>query len=157
MSDQHAVTSPLSQPLLITPQKPFFGLLGKPALLVQVIGIGSLLLFAEVIFGNFTGSNLADLTAVFVASTLSSIAGFAFSAICGAMLFHLLAHPVQIVQIMLLCSIAIQLLSVVTLRNAIDWKHLARFIGGGIVGLPLGIYLLTHLAPHLTSGVSVSF
>ena len=108
-----------------------------------------MLLFAEVIFGNFTGSNLADLTAVFVASTLSSIAGFAFSAICGAMLFHLLAHPVQVVQIMLVCSIAIQLLSVVTLRNAIDWKHLARFIGGGIVGLPLGIYLLTHLAPHL--------
>lgn len=139
MSDQDAITL----------QKPFFGGVGKPALVVQMIGLGSLLLFAVVIMRNFGGPNLADLSAVFVASTLSSIAGFAFSAICGAMLFHLLTKPVHIVQIMLVCSIAIQLLSVVTLRNAIDWKHLARFIAGGVIGLPLGIYLLTHLASHL--------
>ena len=149
MSDKDAIASLVSSTSFITLQKQFFGAVGKPGSLVQVIGIGSLLLFAEIIIRNFGGPNLADLSAVFVASTLSSIAGFAFSAICGAMLFHLLTKPVQIVQIMLVCSIAIQLLSVVTLRNAIDWKHLARFIGGGIVGLPLGIYLLTHLASHL--------
>jgi hypothetical protein len=98
---------------------------------------------------NFGGPNLVDLSAVFVASTLSSIAGFAFSAICGAMLFHLLTKPVQIVQIMLVCSIAIQALSVATLRNAIEWKSLARFLYGGLVGLPLGVYLLTHFASHV--------
>lgn len=149
MSDQDAIASQVSQASFSTSKKPFFGVAVKPALLVQMIGIGSLLLFAVVVIRNFGGSNLADLSAVFVASTLSSVAGFAFSAICGAMLFHLLTRPVHIVQIMLVCSIAIQLLSVVTLRNAIDWKHLARFIGGGIIGLPLGIYLLTHLASHL--------
>ena len=149
MSDQNAMASRVVQASFITLQRPLFGVAGKPALLVQMIGIGSSLLFAGVIIRNFGGPNLADLSAVFVASTLSSIAGFAFSAICGAMLFHLLTKPVHIVQIMLVCSIAIQLLSVVTLRNAIDWKHLARFIGGGLIGLPLGIYLLTHLASHL--------
>ena len=34
------------------------------------------------------------LIAVFVASTVSSIAGFAFSALCGALLFHLMDSPV---------------------------------------------------------------
>ena len=46
------------------------------------------------------------MAAVFVAALTSSIAGFAFSAICGAMLFHLLDDPVQVVEIMMICSIA---------------------------------------------------
>ena len=50
--------------------------------------------------------------AVFVAALTSSIAGFAFSAICGAMLFHLLGDPVQVVEIMMICSIAGQALMV---------------------------------------------
>jgi hypothetical protein len=46
--------------------------------------------------------------AVLLAALASSIAGFAFSAICGAMLFHLTDDPVQAVQIMIVCSIANQ-------------------------------------------------
>ena len=37
------------------------------------------------------------MAAVLVAALTSSIAGFAFSAICGAMLFHLPEDPVQVV------------------------------------------------------------
>src|SRR5262249_2119586 len=86
----------------------------------------------------------AALAIVFAAAALSSIAGFAFSALCGALLFHIMA-PVNAVQLMIVCSIAIQTLSVVALRNAIDWSLLRRFLLGGVVGLPLGIYLLLHL------------
>src|SRR5262249_7336822 len=57
----------------------------------------------------FGGVNLAEFLAIFLASTLSSIAGFAFSAICGAMLFHIEQEPLRIVQVMIVCSIAIQL------------------------------------------------
>lgn len=39
------------------------------------------------------------MAAITLASMISSIAGFAFSAICGAMLFHLVADPVQVVQV----------------------------------------------------------
>ena len=134
---------------LVSPAASGARLAARPAVVFSAIGIGSFALFAETVMTNFGGPDLADLMAVFVASTLSSIAGFAFSAICGALLFHLLTAPVHIVQIMIVCSIAIQMLSVATLRNAIDWKHLLRFIYGGIVGLPLGVYLLTHLASHL--------
>jgi len=65
------------------------------------------------------------------------------------MLFPLLGEPVRIVQIMMVCSIAIQMLSVAALRNAIDWRHLTRFIVAGLAGLPLGIYLLFTISAVL--------
>src|SRR5215469_12562957 len=84
------------------------------------------------------------MAAIFAAASTSSIAGFAFSAICGAALFHLLGRPVHIVETMLVCSIAIQLTSVLALKNAVDFRHLSRFLIGGVLGLPIGIYLLIH-------------
>ena len=110
------------------------------------VSIAGLIVLSQATARILGGPGAADLAAVFVASTLSSIAGFAFSAICGAMLFHMGGKPVHIVQVMIVCSIAIQLFSVMTLRNAIDWRYLGRFILGGAFGLPVGVYLLTHLA-----------
>lgn len=83
--------------------------------------------------------------AVFAASTISSIAGFAFSALCGALLFHLMDSPVYAVQVMIVCSIAIQLLSIAPLWRAIDWRSLGIFLSGGVLGVPAGVYLLLHL------------
>lgn len=85
------------------------------------------------------------LLAILLASTLSSIGGFAFSAISGAMLLHLMTGQVMIVEVMLVCSIAIQSLSVGVLWRSIDWRGVSVFFAGGVVGLPLGVYLLTHL------------
>src|SRR5712692_5710836 len=85
------------------------------------------------------------LVAVFVASTVSSIAGFAFSALCGALLFHLMDSPVHAVHVMIVCSIAIQLLSVAALWRSIDWPSLPVFLIGGVLGVPAGVYLLLHL------------
>jgi uncharacterized membrane protein YfcA len=113
---------------------------------ILALGAISLIVLLATKGSSFGMPSLDDLGAVFLASTLSSIAGFAFSAICGAMLFHLLDNPVKVVQVMMVCSIAMQFFSVITLRNAIDWKHLGRFLAGGVAGLPLGVFLLTHLA-----------
>jgi uncharacterized membrane protein YfcA len=89
------------------------------------------------------------LAAILVASTISSIAGFAFSALCGALLFHLVDSPVQAVNVMIVCSIAIQLLSVATLWRSIDWRSLPVFLAGGVLGVPAGVYLLLHLQTGL--------
>lgn len=89
------------------------------------------------------------MAAVFVAALSSSIAGFAFSAICGAMLFHLLDDPVQVVQIMMICSIAGQTLMVWSLRRDIDWHGLRPFLVGAAAGLPVGVYGLLHARPVL--------
>ena len=85
------------------------------------------------------------LSAVLLASTLSSIAGFAFSAVCGVMLLQMMSDPVQVVEVMIVCSIAIQSLSVAVLWRDIDWRTLRTFLVGGAVGLPIGVWLLLHL------------
>ncbi|WP_165838914.1 sulfite exporter TauE/SafE family protein [Roseicella frigidaeris] len=89
-------------------------------------------------------SGLAVL-AILVSATVSSIAGFAFSALCGGLLLYLLRSPALAVQVMLTCSIGIQLLSVWQLRRQIEWRWLPRFFLGGALGLPAGLWLLLHL------------
>jgi hypothetical protein len=46
---------------------------------------------------------------------------------------------------MIVCSIAMQLLSVAALWRSIDWRSLPIFLIGGIPGVPAGVYLLLHL------------
>lgn len=82
------------------------------------------------------------LCAIFAASLITSIAGFAFSAVCGAILLHVIDAPVRVIQMLLLCSIANQLFMTWSLRGAISWRTLAPFLVGGIVGLPVGLYIL---------------
>jgi uncharacterized membrane protein YfcA len=89
------------------------------------------------------------MAAIFVAALTSSIAGFAFSAICGAMLFHLLDDPLRVVEIMMICSIGGQALMVWSLRQHIRWRDLLAFLAGAGAGLPLGVYILLHSRPTL--------
>jgi uncharacterized membrane protein YfcA len=93
------------------------------------------------------------LLAILAASTVSSIAGFAFSALSGAFLFHFMESPVDAVQVMVVCSISIQLLSVATLWCSIDWRSLPVFLAGGVLGVPAGVYLLLHLHTAAYRGV----
>lgn len=88
---------------------------------------------------------LVPLLAVLVASAVSSIIGFAFSALAGAVLFHVIDDPIHVVQVMIVCSIAIQLYCVVSLWRSIAWRHLPLFLLGGLAGVPVGAWLLTHL------------
>lgn len=84
----------------------------------------------------------ATLVIVFLAALVSSIAGFAFSALAGAGLLPLYPDPTLAVEIMVLCSIAIQGYAVIWLRRSIDWARLAPFLAAGLVSLPAGIALL---------------
>ncbi len=85
--------------------------------------------------------------AIFAAAFASSIAGFAFSAICGAILFHLIDDPLKVVQIMMVCSVGGQALMVWSLRRDILWRALLVFVLGANVGLPLGVYIVLHSKP----------
>jgi hypothetical protein len=84
------------------------------------------------------------LVTVFAAAAISSIAGFAFSAVCGAVLFHLNVSQISAVQTMMICSVGIQTYMVVALWRSIDWRGLAPFLIGGIAGLPVGLAILLH-------------
>ena len=114
-------------------------------IIVGVLGLGFLIAEGAVLSAQGVQGVAYALIAVFAASTVSSIAGFAFSALCGALLFHLMDSPVYAVHVMIVCSIAIQLLSVAALWRAIDWRNLGIFLIGGFLGVPAGVYLLLHL------------
>lgn len=85
---------------------------------------------------------------ILVSSFLSSIAGFAFSAICGGVLFHLWSDHVEVVQVMTVCSIANQSAMVCAIQRDIDWRTLPVFLMGGFAGLPFGLWMLLHSDRH---------
>jgi uncharacterized protein len=87
--------------------------------------------------------------AIFIAALVSSVAGFAFSAICGAMLFHLHGDAVVVVQIMMICSVGGQALMIWSLRHDIAWRDLGNFLVGAAVGLPIGVFILLHMQPAI--------
>jgi hypothetical protein len=79
---------------------------------------------------------------VLVYATVSSIAGFAFSALASASLIHLASNPIYMVQIMLIASTAIQVYGVWALRKDIRVQPLLPFFAGGIVTVVPGVLLL---------------
>jgi uncharacterized membrane protein YfcA len=81
---------------------------------------------------------------VFTAALVSSIAGFAFSALAGAALLHLLQDPVHTVAILLTCSIAIYSYCAWSVRRSLQWRMLAPFLLGGALTVPLGAWLLAR-------------
>lgn len=120
----------------------------------QLIGPGlALLAFASMavqthhLLQHRAGSETALLTLVIVfgAALVSSVVGFAFSALAGAALLHLYRQPAEAVEIMVLCSIAIQLYCVIAIRRSIRWRLLLPFVAGGAAFVPLGVWLLTVL------------
>jgi uncharacterized membrane protein YfcA len=128
-------------------------------ILVGGLGLGFLLAEGAVL--QAVAGSAVPMLAVLLASTLSSIAGFAFSALCGALLFHLMESPVYTVQVMIVCSIAIQSLSVAALWRSIDWRSLPVFLIGGVLGVPAGVYLLLQLPTgtfrHVIGGLLIVY
>ena len=85
------------------------------------------------------------LTAVFVAATASSTVGFAFSAFAAGLLFHIMSDKIAVVEIMLISSIAVQIYCVALLWRHITLSRVTWYLLGGILALPIGIYLLFAL------------
>src|SRR4029079_2299539 len=81
---------------------------------------------------------------LFGSAVLSSIAGFAFSAIAGSALAWLQVDPLAAVRMMAVCSIAMQAYAVWNLRDAIRWRELVPMMASGAVMVPIGVWLLMH-------------
>ncbi len=100
--------------------------------------------------GSFLSGNatlLVTILSIFVGSLAAGLAGFAFSAISGAMLFHWLA-PIEAVPLLLACSITTQMLSIVTLWRTMRWRQCLPYLVGGFAGIPVGAMLLAGVSPH---------
>ncbi|MBX9775753.1 MAG: sulfite exporter TauE/SafE family protein [Xanthobacteraceae bacterium] len=84
--------------------------------------------------------------AVFLGGLVSGFSGFAFSAAAGAILLHVL-QPIEAIPLMMICSIATQATSMVMVRKFIVWADLLPLLSGGLVGLPIALFLLTVMEP----------
>jgi hypothetical protein len=84
---------------------------------------------------------VATLLAIFAGSMAAGLAGFAFSAITGALLFHWL-NPIEAVPLLLACSITTQLFSISRLWHVMQWRRCCPYLFGGFVGIPIGAKLL---------------
>src|SRR5579872_2708457 len=100
---------------------------------------------ASLLAGN--GTFAVTLLSIFFGSIAAGLAGFAFSAISGAMLFHWL-DPIQAVPLLLACSITTQLLSITKLWHAMKWRQCVPYLMGGFMGIPVGANLLESINPH---------
>ena len=88
---------------------------------------------------------VATAAVILLAALVSSVAGFAFSALAGSALAYLKMDPVHAVQAMVLCSIAIQLYAVWKIRDSISWSSLWPMLLAGVVTIPFGVWLLVHV------------
>jgi len=83
----------------------------------------------------------------FVGGIVCGFAGFAFSAAAGAILLHFL-EPILAIPLMMVCSIASQLTSLVVLRRFVAWREIVPMLIGGTAGVPVALYLLTLIELH---------
>lgn len=86
-------------------------------------------------------SQLCIALGIFSGAVVSGFTGFAFSAVAGAVLLHILP-PREAVPLMMVCSVLVQCLSLYSLRRHIDWRGSVRLILGGVAGLPPALYVL---------------
>ena len=81
---------------------------------------------------------------VFAGAVVSGLVGFAFSAVAGAILLHVLP-PTEAVPLMMACSLVPQIASLVTLRRSMKWRGSLTLIAGGALGMVPALYLLHHI------------
>ena len=86
---------------------------------------------------------IALTVAAFAGALVSGLAGFAFSAVAGAILLHFFP-PLEAVPLMMACSIASQGANLFLLRKTMQWKGSLVFIVGGVIGIPIAVYLLQN-------------
>jgi len=89
------------------------------------------------------GSFLLLSAAVFSGAFVSGLAGFAFSAVAGGILLHVM-EPIEAVPLMMACSIGVQASNLWTLRENIRWKESVVLVVGGLLGVPIAVWLLRN-------------
>jgi uncharacterized membrane protein YfcA len=125
----------LTQPGFVRPDQTRFHTL--PWLCLAVVLVSALASTA-------TALSVGTMAVVFICTVVSSVAGFAFSALAGAILFHVHADPVHVVSVMLVASLSGVTYTVWSIRRSIDWRELAPYVIGGMMSVPAGVLLLLH-------------
>jgi uncharacterized membrane protein YfcA len=91
------------------------------------------------------GLPLIDITlfsiAVFTAAFVTGVAGFAFGLVAAGIWLHVLT-PAQSAVLVTAYAIIVQGYAAWKLRRAIKWRRVLPLLIGGVIGIPLGVFLL---------------
>jgi len=94
---------------------------------------------------------LGALLAAFVVAA----AGFGDALVLGAVWYHFLA-PAEAVPLIVASGFIMQMQPLYRLRNELKYDHLLPFVVAGIVGVPMGAWLLIHVeADPFRSGIGI--
>ena len=85
---------------------------------------------------------------IFAGAIVSGLVGFAFSAVAGSILLHLLS-PAEAIPLMMACSTVTQVISLVTLRGTVKWSGNLLLIASGMIGIFPALYLLRHVETEM--------
>lgn len=82
--------------------------------------------------------------ALFGAAYVRGYSGFGLSALVVSAA-SLVMNPLLIVPVVLICDIALTLQQAQGIRHEIDWRRTLTLFAGALIGVPIGIYLLTQI------------
>jgi uncharacterized membrane protein YfcA len=95
------------------------------------------------------------LVSTFFGGAVSGLAGFAMGLVVSGIWLHILT-PVQTAALIVGYGLLVQSYSIWKLRHALSWRKVTPFIIGGVVGVPAGAALLSHVDPsYLRIGVGL--
>ena len=118
---------------------------------LSLVGLAATMLGA-VLYGHGHGApDPSIMLVVLVAAMAAGIAGLAFSALSCAILLHLMPDTLRVLQLVALCSVSNQLLTVWCLRRDIVWRDMAGLVAGGLAGIVPGLWTLLHVQPQLVA------
>src|SRR3954447_2232655 len=86
------------------------------------------------------------LLATFAGAFVAGLSGFAFGLVAASLWLYVLT-PLQSASLIVGFGILVQGYSVWKLRSALDWRRLWPFMIGAVVGVPVGVSLLTAADP----------
>ena len=87
------------------------------------------------------------LTATFAGAFVAGLSGFAFGLVAASLWLYVLT-PVQSAALIVGFGLLVQGYSVWKLRAALDWRRLWPFVLGAVLGVPVGVSLLTRADPN---------
>src|SRR5690606_26197757 len=91
---------------------------------------------------------LIVLSGAFVAGFTTGFAGFGTGLVASGLWFHALPAA-TVPPLVALASVAAQLVGLIAVRKAFDWRRTAPFLLGGAIGVPVGVAALSAAWPDV--------
>lgn len=93
------------------------------------------------------------LFATFAGALVAGLSGFAFGLVAASIWLYILT-PLQTATLIIAFGLIVQGYAVWKLHRALDWKKLLPFVLGAMLGVPIGVFILTWAnSAHLRTGV----